>query len=242
MLDMREQIPVSDPIRVFYGFDPRLSIGSYVFLHSMHRRASAPVEAQPIMLSQLEHEYWRERDGTSTDFAFARFLVPYLCGYKGWALFVGGADMMCRDDIAELWALRDYRYAVQVVKHDGTSTPRNRRFPTAPNARSRWSSVMLFNCEKCRVLTPKYVNEAGREQLHQLQWLDDGRLIGELPEEWNHLTDVSPPDPNAKLVHWTNGSPFLNQYRSAEFADEWFEELHSMTHVEQSPGLKTEIA
>jgi len=38
----------------------------------------------------------------STEFSFSRFLVPYLCGYEGKAIFMDG-DMLCRSDIAELW-------------------------------------------------------------------------------------------------------------------------------------------
>ena len=39
--------------------------------------------------------------------------------YQGWALFMD-CDMLMFEDIAELWRLRDDRYAVQVCKHDYT--------------------------------------------------------------------------------------------------------------------------
>ena len=70
------------------------------------------------MLSQLGAELTRERHPLqSTDFAFSRFLVPLLSGFEGWALFMD-CDMLMLDDVARLWALRDERYAVQVVKHE----------------------------------------------------------------------------------------------------------------------------
>jgi len=237
MLEMREQLAVSDPIRVFYGFDQRQAMGSYVFLHSMHRQASAPVEAQPIMLSQLRHEYWRDRDRAATESALARFLVPYLCGYRGWALFAEGVDMLCRGDIAELWALRDYRYAVQVVKHVHAGASRTGPEFEAPWG--DWTSVMMLNCEKCRALTPKYANEATVEELHRFRWLDDQGQIGGLPGKWNHRVGMDPPAPDAGLVRWINGSPFLN--RHTEFADEWLDALRAMTHMDQSPGLKAVV-
>ena len=34
----------------------------------------------------------------------------------GWAIFMD-FDMLCRSDIAELWALRDEHYAVMCVQH-----------------------------------------------------------------------------------------------------------------------------
>src|SRR5690606_36000298 len=93
-----------------------------------------------------------QRDGTNA-FIYSRFLIPYLQNYKGWALFVDGADMIVKGDLAELWALRDKAKAVQVVKHDyRTKHPRkyvgtqmeadNRDYPC-----KNWSSVMVINCE-----------------------------------------------------------------------------------------------
>ena len=37
----------------------------------------------------------------STEFTYTRFLVPYLCGYQGKAIFID-CDMLCLGDIAEL--------------------------------------------------------------------------------------------------------------------------------------------
>ena len=70
------------------------------------------------MLSQQEAVFNRHRDpNQSTEFSFTRFLVPYLVDYQGWAIFMDN-DMVCLDDIAKLWALRDDRYAVMCVQHD----------------------------------------------------------------------------------------------------------------------------
>ena len=104
-------------IRVFIGYDPVEAVASSVLAHSIHVRASRPVQVAPVMLSQLGSVYTRERNPLqSTEFSFSRFLVPWLCGFEGWAVFMD-CDMLVRDDIARLWDLRDERYAVQVVKH-----------------------------------------------------------------------------------------------------------------------------
>jgi hypothetical protein len=39
-----------------------------------------------------------------------------MCHYQGWALFVDG-DVLLRADVADVFALADARYAVQVVQH-----------------------------------------------------------------------------------------------------------------------------
>ena len=219
-----------ETVRIFVGYDRDEALAFSVFAHSVHRRASLPVSVTPLMLAQLRGIFTRERDPLqSTEFAFTRFLVPHLCAYDGWAIFADG-DMLCRADIAGLWALRNERYAVQVVKHD--YTPREsakflgRRQLAYP--RKNWSSVMLFNCARCRWLTPELVAEAGGLDLHQFRWLPDGERIGGLPAAWNHLVGVGAPAPDAKIAHFTLGMPFFYGYAECEFAGEWRDEREAM--------------
>jgi len=104
-------------IRVFIGYDSREAVAFSVLSHSIHAHASEPVAVAPVMLDELRGVYRRERNALqSTDFSFSRFLTPWLCDYRGWALFMD-CDMLMREDVAALWRLRDERYAVQVVKH-----------------------------------------------------------------------------------------------------------------------------
>ena len=104
-------------IPVFIGYDGRETVAYNVLTHSIHARASHPVAIAPLMLSQLKGVFQRERHPLqSTDFSFSRFLTPWLSGFTGWSVFMD-CDMLMRDDIAKLWALRDDRYAVMVVKH-----------------------------------------------------------------------------------------------------------------------------
>ena len=105
-------------IRIFIGYDPRETVAFHVLNHSIQARATAPVSITPLKLDQLGELMWRKRHNLqSTDFSFSRFLVPHLCGYKGWALFMD-CDMLMLDDVANLWRLRSNHYAVQCVKHD----------------------------------------------------------------------------------------------------------------------------
>ena len=226
-------------IRVFIGFDSRETVAFSVLAHSIHARASLPVSIAPLMLSQLGHTYRRERDPLqSTEFSFSRFLTPYFCGYEGWALFMD-CDMLVREDIARLWALRDDRYAVQVVKH--THVPRETtKFLNQVQTKyekKNWSSVMLFNNARCRALTPDYVNRASGLELHQFKWLGDDALIGELPPRWNHLVGYDEHDASAAVVHFTIGGPYFRQYESCAFAGEWFEERQQMLTVDHATSV-----
>lgn len=219
-------------IRIFIGYDPREAVAFNVLSHSIQTRASAPVAIAPLMLSQLKGVLTRERHPLqSTDFSFSRFLVPYLSGYDGWSLFCD-CDMLMLDDIANLWKLRDDRYAVQVVKHDHkpADTVKFLDQPQRPYEKKNWSSVILFNNAKCAALTPDYVNGATGLQLHQFKWLGDDTLIGDIPHRWNHLVDYDPavPPGDVSLLHYTEGGPYFAAYRTCGYADAWFAERDRM--------------
>jgi hypothetical protein len=132
-------------------------------------------------------------------------------------------DMLMREDVAQLWQLRDERYAVMVVQH--AHVPRETvKFlgePQTKYEKKNWSSVMLFNNARCSMLTPDYVNGASGLELHQFKWLVRDELIGPLPERWNHLVGYSPRMPDAALVHYTLGGPYFEEYAHCEYADEW---------------------
>jgi hypothetical protein len=193
------------------------------------------VSVTPLVLSQLASIFTRERNALqSTDFAFSRFLTPYLSGYSGWSLFTD-CDMLVLDDVAKLWALREDRYAVMVVKHDHRPREAVKFLGQTQTAypKKNWSSVMLFNNARCRTLTPQYVNTATGLELHQFKWLADDALIGALPGRWNHLVGYDPPSRDVSLVHYTLGGPYFEEYRDCEYAEEWRRERDRMLRCEQ---------
>ncbi len=219
-------------IKVFIGFDTHETVAFHVLAHSIHARASEPVVIAPLMLTQLKSLFHRERNSLqSTEFSFSRFLVPHLSGYEGWSLFCD-CDMLMLDDIAKLWAVRDDKFAVQVVKHEHVP-PEDIKFLNQPQtkyAKKNWSSVMLFNNAKCRALTPEYVNTATGLELHQFKWLGDDSLIGEIPHRWNHLVDYDQPAPveALSLIHFTEGGPYFEAYKNCGYADLWLSERERM--------------
>ena len=222
-------------IRVFIGYDSRMPGASNVLTHSIQARSSEPVSVGLLSLTQLKSVFHRERSPLqSTEFSFTRFLVPYLCEYEGWGIFMDN-DMIVRDDIASLWALRDERYAVQVVKHDHRPKEATKFLGEKQTSyeKKNWSSVVLFNNAKCKALTPEYVNTASGLELHQFKWIGDDNLIGEIPHRWNHLVGYDAPNPNVSLVHYTLGGPYFDATRECEYAAEWLREREEMLRVAQ---------
>ena len=217
-------------IRVFIGYDSRETVAYGVLAHSINARATEPVAITPVMLSQLQSVFRREKNPLqSTEFSFTRFLVPWMCGYEGWALFMD-CDMLMREDVAKLWKLRDDRHAVQVVKHEHVPKEDTKFLGSVQTKypKKNWSSVMLMNCAKCTALTPDYVNQASGLELHQFKWLGNDELIGEIASGWNHLAGYDAPRRDASLVHFTIGGPWFDEYRETEYASEWFAERERM--------------
>ena len=184
----------NDTIKIFIGYDANESVAYHTLVASIMRRATRPTSITPISMQTLGHIIDRPRDPKqSNDFAFIRFLVPWLCNFEGRAIFMD-CDMMLRADIGELWDLFDPKFSVQVVKHDYEVAEGVKYLgtPQTPYDRKNWSSVMLFNCSACRPLQPEYINRADGLDLHQFLWLHS-KSIGELPKEWNHLVGVYEP-------------------------------------------------
>jgi hypothetical protein len=160
----------------------------------------------------------------STGHAIARFLVPALCGYDGWAVFTDG-DVLFRDDVGKLFALADPRYAVQVVQHYHFphATRKMEGAVQTSYARKNWSSVMLFNAAHPanRALTVDLVNEVPGRDLHRFCWLEDG-LVGTLPARWNVLIGEQAPPEDTAIAHFTLGVPDMPGYEGQPYADEWY--------------------
>jgi len=228
---------------IFLGFDPRSaeSQGFAVARHSIQSRLSKPAPIFGLALSELRAGGLYKRPtykrgnrlwdgvsdaGMSTEFAISRFLVPYIAA-RGLALFAD-ADVMARVDLMQLFECYEPGKACMVVKHDYTpkGDTKMQDQAQAPYARKNWSSVVLWNCDhpSAKRLTPAVVNESTGLWLHQFSWLDDDE-IGELDPCWNHLVGELPPNPDAKLVHFTEGTPNMDGYENCEFADEWRKEL-----------------
>lgn len=228
-LHSSDQVRQGSPtVPIFIGMDQRERAATNVLIDSLVAHSSVPLAITPLVSSQLEHQglYWRSRDPLqSTDFSFSRFLVPQLLNFQGWGLFLD-CDMLCRADIAELWALRDDRFALMCVQHEHVpkETEKFLGEPQSAYPRKNWSSVMLFNAGRCRALSPAFVNSASGLELHRFLWLSNDADIGPLPHQWNHLVGVQEPDASAKLLHWTLGGPWFRGQRQqgGALAAEWF--------------------
>lgn len=208
-------------MRIFIGYDPVESVAYHVLSHSILSRSSIPVSITPINKRNIP-EFTRGMEDGSTEFSFSRFLTPYLAGYEGYAVFMD-CDMLVMCDIAELLPFCSDS-AVSVVQHDYEPKPGMKFLGNVQHVypRKNWSSLMVFNCGKCRDLSPEVVNTASGAFLHRLEWAGS---VDSIPVEYNHLVGEYDENPNAKIAHFTLGTPCFKGYENQEYADEWFNEL-----------------
>jgi hypothetical protein len=187
--------------RVFVGVDERQWVAYNVLQFTLHKYARGRVQVEPLMLDKLPVS----RRGL-TQFTYSRFIVPYLCGYQGAAIFMD-ADIIVRGDIAELAAQADGVSAVQVMKEQH---------------KFEWASVMLFNNSNCKILTPEYIDDPANKLLE----LAFGP-VGEFSKEWNHCVNRMEAA-EAKLYHYTEGLPLWDEVRGSPLDAIWDAEYEDM--------------
>src|SRR5690606_5491336 len=91
----------TSPIRIFCGADRSQQLPFKVLAASIRRHASRPVEIRTIDNS-LAPPVSDPRFAPYTEFSFARFAIPALCGHQGRALYMD-SDMLVFADIAPLF-------------------------------------------------------------------------------------------------------------------------------------------
>ena len=104
--------------------------------------------------------------------------------------------------------------------------------------RKNWSSMMLINCghPANKRLNIDLVNEKelNGAYFHRFSWLESDDQIGELSPEWNWLVGHynEPKDGSPKLLHYTEGGPWFENYRHCQYNQVWKHELQEMMNDE----------
>jgi len=218
-------------MKIYVGYDTREDIAYQVCEHSIKRR-NGQTEVIALKQKELREQgiYYREVDKlASTEFTFTRFFIPYLNNYNGWAIFCD-CDFVWRISPTELEQYCDDSKAVVCVQHDYKPKEGLKMDGQVQLVypRKNWSSMVLWNCghPKNKILTPELLNKETGKFLHRFSWLDDSD-IGNLPPIYNWLVNwyKEPKDGIPKILHYTEGGPWFENYRNCEYADVWKKEL-----------------
>lgn len=225
-------------MQIYLGYDPRETEAYEVAKESIRSRSSHPMSVIPLRLEHLpmltrpiEHRDGKMWDPISqapmsTEFAISRFCVPFLQD-EGWAIFAD-CDIICWEDIKNLFDLADDKYAVMVVQQEQEGGPDTKMDGQAQlyYAHKNWSSVILWNCShpSNKQLTLKRLNNWAGRRLHAFGWLED-QEIGALPQKWNWLVNVTRGNPKQEGIwHYTLGGPWFKDWEASVCDAEWLEE------------------
>ena len=212
-------------LNIMIGYDKREISAYHTLCQSILENSSIPVSFTPINLTNLRKFYKRKKGPKdSTDFSISRFLVPYLSNFEGISLYLD-CDFIIKGDVNELikMANKNKKYSVWCVKHkhNPSETKKFLKEKQLRYQKKNWSSFMLFNNKKCKILSAKKVEKSNGLYLHQFKWTKDN-LIGSLDPKWNILIGYNKFVKKYKGIHFTEGGPYIKEYKKSKHSNEWF--------------------
>jgi lipopolysaccharide biosynthesis glycosyltransferase len=190
-------------IDVFVGADRSQLLAVAVLENSIRRHTLRPVRVCPLIDLDLP-EPRDVRQGSRTNFSFARFAIPELAGYAGKALYLD-ADMLVFRDIGELWDI-PFDGASIVIQEELPEHAVTHRKQGAPARRVKQCSVMLIDCARARWnvrdivagLDGRYTYE---QLMYELCILPEREIRYAVPFAWNSLEHF---DSETRLIHYTD--------------------------------------
>jgi lipopolysaccharide biosynthesis glycosyltransferase len=194
---------MGESIDIFVGADRSQLLAVAVLEHSIRRHTRRTAQVRPLIDLDLP-EPRDLRQGSRTNFSFARFAIPELCGYRGRALYLD-ADMLVFRDIGELWDI-PFDGASVAIQEEIPEHAVSHDKPGAPALRVKQCSVMLIDCERARWdvrrivagLDGRYTYE---ELMYQLCILPEQEIRYAVPFAWNSLEHF---DEATRLIHYTD--------------------------------------
>jgi len=231
--------------KIFVGYDTREDIAWQVCRHSLLRHADNNLTVIPLRQTALRElgVYTRPFDvASSTEFSLTRFLTPYLAAQNGWVIFCD-CDFLYTSDIRNVLEGLDTAKALYCVQHDYTPAYQIKMDGKLQAAypRKNWSSFMIFNCDHpdVQALTPALVNSASPAFLHRFEWIKEASAIGALEMDWNFLEGEYPkPEHTPRVIHYTNGGPWFEQWQDCDYADLWLHERDLYLRTVGSPDVR----
>lgn len=230
-------------VDVFVGADRSQLLAVAVLEHSIRRHTAASVRVCPLIDLDIP-EPADLRQGSRTNFSFARFAIPELKDYRGKGLYLD-ADMLVFRDILELWNL-PFDGGKIIIQEDLPEHAVTQKKAGAPSARKKQCSVMMIDCERTRWdvteivggLDGQYTYE---ELMYEMCILPESDVRYGVPFAWNSLEHH---DRDTRLIHYTdmNTQPWVSP--DNVHGNLWFREVFLMleTSALMRSDLEREIA
>jgi hypothetical protein len=236
------EFSMQDVVRVYVGTDRSQLLAVAVLEHSIRRHTRRQVQVCPLIDLDLP-EPRDIRQGSRTNFSFARFAIPELAGYAGKALYLD-ADMLVFRDIGELWDI-PFGNAAVVIQEEVPEHAVAHQKAGAPKTRVKQCSVMLIDCARAGWDVHRIVGGLdGRYTYEQLMYelciLPEDEIRYAVPFAWNSLEHWGP---ETRLIHYTDmdTQPWVSAINRN--GPHWLQEVRLMlgTGALTTTELKTEI-
>jgi len=205
----------SDPVRIFCGCDRSQLLAFKVLTHSINRHTQRRVEISPID-NGIAPTPADPRNVPYTNFSFARFAIPALCGHAGKAIYMD-SDMLVFRDIGELWdtPMGEARIAIEI----GSRQEANR---------SKQTAVMLLDCSKLDWKIERIVADLGkRYDYNALMGIDcllePGQMQELIVSGWNDLGHYDPD--RTRNLHFSEIRTEPWVYAAHPFGQLWVDEV-----------------
>ena len=196
-----------EPIRIFCGADRSQRLPFRVLEHSIRAHTRRAIDIRPIDNGDAPTPA-DPRHAAYTEFSFARFAIPALCGHAGKAVYMD-SDMLVFADIGELW---DTPFdSAKVLIEQGARSDQKQ----TAHARNRHAAVMLLDCAALDWDVSEVVARLGRDyDYNALMALDPllapGEMREAIPRGWNDLDRFDPQ--RTRNLHFTEirTQPWVN--------------------------------
>ena len=143
-------------------------------------------------------------------------------------------DFVFKGDVADLLKIinKDKKKTLWCVKHNYIPKDKKKFLneKQLKYQKKNWSSFVIYNNKKCKILKPEFVSKSDGLYLHQFKWTKDNN-IGSLPKEWNMLVGEQKIKKNFKALHYTLGGPYFKKYSKSPYAKYWLRLRDEMLKV-----------
>lgn len=163
---------MTEQVRVFVGTDSSIHEKAEVALvESILSNITNGEETQLIL--DFIRPGWKSG---CTGFTNHRFLIPSLCNYEGFAIYMD-VDMIVLGDIAELWSYKTPgKWCTTGLRDD----------------------VSVIDCAAFKDLTPDFVRSKRKDAIRSKI---GARCECNIPQTWNHIDKLGD---NTKLLHYSD--------------------------------------
>jgi len=207
-----------DPIRIFCGGDRSQWLAFKVLAHSIGRHTQRQFEIR-VIDNGIAPVPADPRNVPYTNFSFARFAIPALCGHVGRAIYMD-SDMLVFSDIGELWdtPMDGAKIAIEV----GSRQEDNR---------SKQAAVMLLDCATLDWEVERIVADLGRRYDYNALMsvdplLEPGQMQERIVTGWNDLDRYEPG--RTRNLHYTEIRTQPWVYAAHPLGQLWVDELALM--------------